>query len=157
MKRLISSVMLAIIGVGCTTNKSPTVLEANSNKEIEMQLLSAAKSIESSLQTLAATKEASNPPILNTAPLVTAEGGMGGTLDIDWTGPIAPLLTKLAAISNYQVKILGTEPAIPIIISITQKHAIIADILKNASLQANKTASIMVFPAARVIELRYQS
>jgi defect-in-organelle-trafficking protein DotD len=137
--------------------KTPAEVNASNNKEIELQLLGAATSIESSLNTLAATKETSNPPILNTSALVTPAGGMGGKLDIDWTGPIAPLLTKLADVTGYEVKILGREPAIPVIVSITQNRAIIADILKNASLQAGRSASVLVFPANRVIELRYQS
>ena len=158
MKRVIGSVILAMISAGCNSNmQTPTEVNDSNNKEIELQLLGAATSIESSLNTLAATKETSNPPILNTTALVTPAGGMGGKLDIDWTGPIAPLLTKLASVTGYEVKILGREPAIPVIVSITQNRAIIADILKNASLQAGKNASILVFPANRVIELRYQS
>ena len=106
---------------------------------------------------LAMTQESNNHPIINTAPLVTPEGGMGGTADIDWTGPIEQLLHKLADLTDYKVKILGAEPAIPIIVSITQTKAVIADILKNASLQAGKRANIMVFPANKIIEIRYNS
>ena len=128
-----------------------------SNKQIEHELMSIAHSIERSLGTLAMAQEAHNPPLMNTAPLVTPEGGMGGTADIDWTGPIYPLLKKIAGMTEYQVKVFGTEPAIPLIVSITQQNAIVADILKNASLQASKGANIMVFPANRIIELRYRT
>ena len=51
---------------------------------------------------------------------------------------------------------MGTPTPIPIIVSITQSKAIVADILKNASLQAGKRVNIVVFPANRVIELRYR-
>jgi defect-in-organelle-trafficking protein DotD len=57
--------------------------------------------------------------------------------------------------SDYKLKILGNAPAIPIIISISQNRAVIADILKNAGMQAGKRANIVVFPANRVIEIRY--
>lgn len=124
--------------------------------DIGVQLVNAAKSIEKSLATLAAAQEISNMPVLNTAPLLTPEGGMGGTADIDWTGPIEPLLEKIASMTDYKLKILGSRPAIPIIVSVTQNHAIIADILKNASLQAGKRANIVVFPANKIIELRYR-
>lgn len=127
------------------------------NPEIEKQLAEAAISIERSLGTLAMTQETSNPPLLNTAPLVTPEGGMGGTADIDWTGPIEPLIHKIADMTDYRLKVLGNEPAIPIVVSISQNKAVIADILKNTSLQAGKRANIMVFPANRVIELRYRT
>lgn len=125
------------------------------NSMVEQELITAARSVENSLALLARAQEEHNVPLLNTTPLVTPEGGMGGTADIDWTGPIEPLLRKLADLTDYKIKVLGNSPAIPIIVSITQNKAVIADILKNAGMQAGKRANIVVFPANRVIEVRY--
>lgn len=164
---------LTVISSGCSKlfrEKSNQLSTLNSNKtkvisnnpkttidtDIGAQLISSARSIEKSLATLAATQEINNIPVLNTAPLLTPEGGMGGTADIDWTGPIEPLLEKIANMTDYNLKIMGSPTPIPIIVSITQSRAIIADILKNASLQAGKRVNIVVFPANRVIELRYR-
>lgn len=127
------------------------------NVDLESQLINASKSIERSLAVLAMAQEASHPPILNTAPLVTPEGGMGNIVNIDWAGPIEPLLEKVATMSGYHIKVLGSAPAIPIIVSISQQKAVVADILKNASLQAGKRATVLAFPANRVVELRYAS
>jgi defect-in-organelle-trafficking protein DotD len=124
---------------------------------VDKELLELAKSVEGSLHTLASAQKAESQPILNTAPLMTPEGGMGGTADMDWTGPIGPLIEKIAKMSDYRVKVLGTEPGIPIIVTINVKHGIIAEILQNASLQAGKRAEILVFPENRVIEVRYLS
>lgn len=124
---------------------------------IETQILETAQSIESSLTILAAAETAESPPILNTGPLITCEGGMGGTANIDWVGPIGPLVEKIACMTNYRVKILGNEPAIPVLISISAKNVVIADILQNASFQAAKRAQVLVFPCNRVIEVRYTS
>jgi defect-in-organelle-trafficking protein DotD len=134
-------------------NNNPTKML---DSEIGNQLSISARSIEKSLATLAATEEINNIPVLNTAPLITPEGGMGGTADIDWTGPIEPLLEKITQMTDYKLKIMGNPSSIPIIISITQSKAIIADILKNASLQAGKRANIVVFPASKILELRYR-
>lgn len=153
--------ILAISLLGCSLTKTkPTTDDKTTvvnNKEVEKQLVETAQSIERSLAMLAMSQEANNPPLMNTAPLITPEGGMGGTADIDWTGPIEPLLKKLADMTEYNLKILGNDPSVPIIISITQTKAVIADIVKNASLQAGKRANVMVFPANKIIELRYSS
>lgn len=125
------------------------------NNAVEKELLAAAKSIEGSLALLARSQEQNQVPLLNTAPLLTPEGGMSGTVDIDWTGPIEPLVGKLAEMTDYKLKVLGNQPGIPVIVSISQSNAIIADILKNAGMQAGKRVNIVVFPANRVIELRY--
>lgn len=124
---------------------------------IEGQLTASAKSIDKSLQTLAAAQEAESPPILHTAPLITPEGGMGIPADIDWAGPIGALIEKIARLTDYRVKVLGNEPAIPIIVTITAKRTLVAEILQNASFQAGRRAHILVFPCNRVIELRYLS
>lgn len=139
-------------------NNDHVIISSKSSTDADIggQLVAAARSIEKSLATLAAAQEISNIPVLNTAPLLTPEGGMGGTADIDWTGPIEPLLEKIASMTDYTLKTLGSKPTIPIIVSVTQNHAIIADILKNASLQAGKRASVVVFPANKIIELRYR-
>lgn len=124
---------------------------------VETQLIKTAKSIERSLSILAAAQISEDPPIISTAPLVTPEGNMGGHVDIDWTGPVGPLMDRIARMTDYRIKVLGNEPAIPIIVTITGRRLIIADVVQNASYQAAKRAHILVFPCNRVIELRYIS
>jgi defect-in-organelle-trafficking protein DotD len=80
---------------------------------------------------------------------------MGGFIDIDWTGPVGPFVEKIAKMTGYRVKTLGNEPAIPVVVSLTVKHAIIAEVLQNASFQAGRRVNILVFPSNRVIEVRY--
>src|SRR5688500_12549936 len=92
---LLPILLLALVTSGCTVLKTPpekSIASENrtknkqneklSNAHIEAQLLNTAQSIEQSLSTLAAAEKAESPPILNTAPLVTSEGGMSGKIDI---------------------------------------------------------------------------
>jgi defect-in-organelle-trafficking protein DotD len=130
-------------------------LPACSNADIQNDLVLTANSIERSLNVLASAQEAESPPVINIACLITPEGGMGGKIDIDWTGPVEPLIEKIAKMTEYRVKILGNEPAIPIIITITAKDTMIAEVLQNASFQSGKRAHILVFPENHVIEVRY--
>lgn len=156
-----TSILVCSQLVGCSSalksNVQSSAAKVPSNSAVEKELISAAKSIESSLAMLARTQEQQHVPLLNTAPLITPEGGMSGTVDIDWTGPIEPLVRKLAEMTEYKIKVFGNEPGIPIIVSIAQEHAVVADVLKNAGMQAGKRANLVVFPANRVIELRYAS
>lgn len=140
-----SSVLVA----GCTPK--PTFQMS----DVEHQLMKSAISVEDSLRTLAATQEAYVKPAINTDPLVAPEGGMGFRSSIDWAGPIEPLLEKIGQMTRYRVKVLGPVPAIPLVVTITAKDRIMADILKDAGLQAGKRANVVVYPQGRVIELRY--
>jgi defect-in-organelle-trafficking protein DotD len=150
-----------LLSAGCQV-KAPlpcfrpsTTAPAADPQPSEAALLETAQSIEKSLAVLASAQEAKSPPVINTEPLITPEGGMGGTADIDWVGPLGPLVSRLGEMSNYRVKFLGTPPAIPIVVSITAKQTVIADLLQNASLQAGQRAKILVLPENRVIEVRY--
>jgi len=53
------------------------------------------------------------------------------------------------------IKVLGTPPAIPILVMVTQQNMPLGDILRDIGYQANKRARIIVFPSRHVIELRY--
>lgn len=123
--------------------------------DINERLSDTAKAVEQSLRVLAAAQEAEPMNAINTAPLMTAKGGMGCKANLDWSGPIEPLLFEIARLTDYCVKILGNTPAIPIIVSITAEDRVIADIVKDAGLQAGKRANLVVYPSSKIIELRY--
>ncbi len=126
---------------------------------LQQQLMTSAQSVAQSLRTLAKTQGGpESRSALDTAPLITAEGGMGSLASLDWSGPIEPLLQKIATLTNYRLKILGPTPATPILVSIMSPEGedrVLADILKDASLQANKQARIVVYPELKIMELRY--
>ncbi|HKY69681.1 MAG TPA: type IVB secretion system lipoprotein DotD [Gammaproteobacteria bacterium] len=145
-------VLTSLLFVGCTPLSENTAFEGS---DVEAQLAAAAHSVERSLHTLAAAQEAYSMTAINTAPLITPKGGMGGTASIDWAGPIEPLLEKVGRMTNYKVKVLGASPAIPVLISISGQNIVLADILKNAGLQAGRRANLVVYPESRIIELRY--
>jgi defect-in-organelle-trafficking protein DotD len=80
---------------------------------------------------------------------------MGGPTSIDWSGPVEPLVRQIARVSDYRLRVLGTPPAIPVIVTIYERHAKLGDVLRDVAYQCNKRASIIIFPESRVIELRY--
>ena len=57
--------------------------------------------------------------------------------------------------TRYKLKVLGATPSIPVVVSITASNSVVADILKDAGLQAGKKANLVVYPGSRIIELRY--
>jgi defect in organelle trafficking protein DotD len=159
-----SKFLLSVAGValsGCAAISPPASQPAGSGSQnfqganIESQLMDTAQSIDNSLKTLASTQAQHQSQAINTDALITADGGMGGKAAIDWSGPIEPLLEKISSMSSYRVKYIGHPPPIPIVVSISAKEAVIADILKNAGLQAGRRAGIVVYPDARIIEIRY--
>ena len=142
---------------GCAQNQKVYGQSTQSTQEesIRPYLEATAVGIERALLSLAETQKPYQSQAINTVPLLTSAGGMGGTVTLDWSGPIEPLLQKIAGYTQYKVKILGNEPPVAVIVSVTGKDLFVADVIKSAGLQAGKRANIVVYPTTRIIELRY--
>lgn len=155
MKNLILA--LCCVGLAGCSHQSHKAEAAAQDQMIEKQLAQTANDVESALRQLAETQYTPPPPALATEPLVSAQGNMGAPISLDWSGPVEPLLTKVAQLSNYKVKVLGPPPAIPILVSVHTKNEPIADVIKNASLQLGHRADVVVYPKDKIIELRYHT
>jgi len=149
---------LAFFGLlGCQTKHINLALPSDDEdvRTAEVKLANSANEVSQSLQELAAIERTNHPAAKVPNPLNPDTVNMGQILSIDWTGPVAPLVRKIAKISQYRVRILGAEPAIPIIVSITATNTPLADILRDANYQCGQRANIAVYSANRIIELRY--
>lgn len=76
-------------------------------------------------------------------------------VSIDWAGPVEPLVKQLASGTKMRVKVIGVEPAIPVIVSLRKRDASVYDILQDVRSQVRDKADILVFPSSGVIELYY--
>ncbi len=118
-------------------------------------LAEASYSVSRSIVSLSETAQAAHPlPALDPPPNPQSYG-MSGLTSIDWSGPVAPLVQQLAKATNYQVRTLGVEPAIPVLVTLYDKNRMAADVLRDIGYQCGRRATIVVYPDTRVIELRY--
>lgn len=153
---LFAIALLAKFIVGCSTG--PKVAIISNDKDLyapDAKLTTAANSVSNSLRELAEIDKAVHPQAKLPSPIEPDMIGMGQLGSIDWSGPVEPLVKKIAEATNYKFKALGTPPAIPILVSITAKDTPLADILRDAGFQCGRKANIVVYPASKIIELRY--
>lgn len=80
---------------------------------------------------------------------------MGKLASVSWTGPVKPLLAKIAQATHYQLNVIGRTPNLPVLVSIDVHNKPIADILRNITYQVVMKANVAVYPKSRTIELRY--
>jgi defect in organelle trafficking protein DotD len=157
-KRITVIVGLVLALTSCVHRSAinTTVIDnPNNAANANIKLAEAAISISQSLQELAATERAANPHVKIPPPTDPVRIGMAGLASVDWTGPVEPLLRKIGKATSYRVRVLGKEPAIPVIVSVYAQNIPLADILRDVSFQAQKKATIMLYPSSRVLELRY--
>lgn len=121
----------------------------------EASLAEASYSVSRSIVDLAETAQAAHPLPALAPPPNPITYNMGGLTTVDWSGPIEPLLKQIAIASNYRLRVLGTEPAIPVLVTVYSKNVMLGDILRDVGYQGGRRATVVVYPESRVIELRY--
>jgi defect-in-organelle-trafficking protein DotD len=153
---LVTTLLLLSQLIGCTTESKIAINSSEKDlRAADVQLTATANSVNKSLQELAEIDRAIHPQARLPSPVEPDMIGMGQLASIDWNGPIEPLAKKIAEATDYNLKVIGTSPAIPILISITAKDTPLADILRDAGFQCGNRANLVVYPASKVIELRY--
>jgi defect-in-organelle-trafficking protein DotD len=157
-KRILVIVGLALTLTSCANRhaiNTTVINNPNSSANANIKLAEAAVAVSQSLQDLAAIERAANPQAKIPPPIDPVKIGMAGLASVDWTGPIEPIIKKIAKATNYRVRVLGRAPPIPVIVSVYAQSIPLADILRDISFQAQKKATIRVYPSSRVLELRY--
>lgn len=146
------ALMLSLSVFACASPPAPKPTYAG---KTEASLAEASYSVSRSIVDLAETEQASKPNTCIEPPPSPASYGMAGTTTVDWSGPIEPLLKQIANASNYRLRVLGTRPAIPVLVTINARDVMLGDILRDAGYQCGNRAKVLVFPGSRTIELRY--
>lgn len=142
---------LPIILGACTSTPPAT----GSIDHTEASLSEASYSVSRAISSLSETAQASHPLPQLDPPPIPASYGMAGLTSVDWSGPVEPLVKQIANATNYRMRVLGTPPAIPVLVTVYDKNMMIADILRDIGFQCGRRAAVVVFPDSRVIELRY--
>ena len=147
--------LLSFLSACCCRNV-PDQLPPPAAETATIKLAEAADSINKSLITLAKYEQTDFPCCaLHCFPNNACLNNMPRSVSIDWSGPIEPLLLKIAYASCYKFRVLGVKPAIPVMITISAHDTPMADILRDTAFQALTKAQVMVYPQERIIELRY--
>lgn len=125
------------------------------NRSAQAQLAEAAAVISKSLVQLEKIQQAATPALHPITPPDPASYGMADLASVDWSGPVKPILEKIALSTTYKVKVLGNAPPIPILVTVYMHNQPLGDILRNIGFQCGHKADVVVYPQRRVIELRY--
>lgn len=139
--------------VGCMTNSNPAT--TTQSDPATVKLAEAATAISQSLTELKGMEKATLPPVNKKYLAYPTSSDMMNPVSIDWSGPIAPLLQRVAWMCGYKLRVIGSRPAIPVLVTISAKNTPVGYIIRDANFQAGTRASVQVYPGIRVIELRY--
>jgi len=132
-----------------------TVPAETTDQQAQAQIAEASIAVGHSLQELSAVQMTVHPPKHLRRPFNPQTIGMSKTASINWTGPVQPVLKKIAQATHYHFRVVGRKPSLPVLVSLNMHNRPIADILRNIMYQVVLKADIAVYPRSRTIELRY--
>ncbi len=151
----IFAVMLSCILLGCSpaSYKKPPMNYPSDDANIK--LAEAAASVSRSMLEVAKIEKTVMPPLKSKLINIPDTPNLATRASVDWNGPIAELVGRIAKASGYKLRILGNEPPIPLLINLYAKDESLATLLRNIDYQAGIRATIHVYPKTQVVELRY--
>ena len=153
-QRFIFVLGLGMLSAACTPPVLPTA-PTSASEQATIKLTESATAISRSLAELDQIQAAATPPARGQHLLDPRSFGMETYAFVDWYGPIGPLVQKIAKATHFRLRVLGTAPAIPVLVSVVAKDANLGDVLRNIDFQAGRKANIVVYAKKRIIELRY--
>jgi defect-in-organelle-trafficking protein DotD len=154
--KLATMVMFSALLAGCgnsVTFKKPPINAPSDDASI--RLAEAANSVSRSMLDMARIEKVITPPAKDNLLTIPNAYNLQTRASVDWSGPVGELTDKIAKAANYHLRVLGNEPAVPVLISLAVKDESLAEILRNIDYQAMGKASIHVYPNSQTVELRY--
>jgi defect in organelle trafficking protein DotD len=156
MKKITAALFVSLLS-GCASQNLPNSTPPihTGSDDASVRLAEAARSISQSLNELKELEKASSPPVIKPLPYPSASGLEKTVVSVDWSGPIEPLLQRIAKLVQFRLEIIGKHPSVPVLVTISSQNTPLSYIIRDTNLQAGKKANIVVYPAIKTIELRY--
>lgn len=157
LKKAISLVYLftGLLLVGCSTATYKNPPLNNPSDDASIKLAEAANSISESMLQMARVEKVIHPQRHDNRLNIPSTSALQARASVDWSGPIQEITARITRAAHYRLRVLGKEPAVPILINLNITDQSLAEILRNIDYQAGKKADIHVYPNSQVIELRY--
>lgn len=155
LKKMVSLIAISCMMLSCAqwAPQPQAKPEAKTSDPAMIDTAEAATSVSRALNDLANVKNVQNHLVREEAaapPLVLTR-----LITIDWSGPVEPVLRQIAQASQLRLKVLGHEPAIPVMVNLDRHETMAYELLQDIRGQVNGRASVVVFPTSGVIELHY--
>jgi defect-in-organelle-trafficking protein DotD len=123
--------------------------------DASIKLAEAANSVSTSLLELARIEKVTKKDTGQKKLVNVMSYNLEARASVDWSGPVEELVERLAKASFYKIRVLGRQPAIPVLVSVTASDKTLVSILRNIDYQIGNKADIRVYPRRKMIELRY--
>lgn len=153
--KLITLFIASALLAGCTSSFLKKPPQNAPSDDASIKLAEAANSVSDSMLEMAKIEKVILPARQDNSQTIPNVRNLQTRASVDWSGPMTELTERIASAAHYRLRVLGHEPAVPVLISLNVKDQSLAEILRNIDYQAGVKANIRVYPNSQVVELRY--
>jgi len=169
IRNITITISLAALLAGCSSDSKKVVdlnlLYATTSSvpvrtndiQQQNQIVATASTINKSLSELSAMQQATHPSVALDPTITASTTGMTSITSINYNGDLETVLQTIANKGGYKVKTVGNKPSIPVLVNLTERNQVLANILQNLAYQAAKQATITVDPSQKTINLAYHA
>lgn len=127
---------------------------AASPDKVSALLADSADRASHALETLAAVERARTPST-SMAPIDNVPTELRRAVTVNWTGPLEPIAKTLADRAGYGFLVLGSEPGIPVVVSLDVENTPVIDALRDLGLQLGMRGDVKVDARSKMVEIYY--
>jgi defect-in-organelle-trafficking protein DotD len=150
---ILFAVMTLLTACASTSPKKPPMNRPSDDATIK--LAEAASAVSRSMLEVAKIEKTITPANIDNTLTIPNSYNLQARASVDWSGPVEELTNRIAKAAHYHFNVLGKEPPIPVLVSLTANDESLAEILRDIDYQAGHKASIHVYPKRQLVELRY--
>lgn len=122
---------------------------------VSLRIAQAAEKASSALDTIAAIEQHRDPEVTKPQDFSAATEGLQELITVKWTGPIEQMLQALSSRAGLRFQPVGSQPATPVIISVSVYQKPLIEVLRDIGLQAGRRADVSVSDVTSLVELHY--
>ena len=139
-------------GQSTFSGNSPQIVA--SPDSVSLMLAESADRASNALETLAAV-EKTRTPATQMSPVTNVPTELRRSITVNWVGPIEPIAKTLADRAGYGFLVLGSQPSIPVVVSIDAENSRVVDVLRDIGLQLGMRGDVKVDAKSKMVEIYY--
>jgi len=154
MKKLLTLSLSLLVLSSCAYSPIAQPQMVAEPDAVDLMLADAADRATRALETLSAMEQ-TKMPLKSVAIVPDAPQELQRAVTFDWTGPVEPLVEELARKAGYQYGVIGSQPPLPITITLRATNKPLINVFRDIGVQMGARADLKVDAQSRLIELQY--
>ena len=136
---------------------APVIVDAALRSELDQQIAQNGAEAAAALRQLASMQRVRTPAPSPAVADADLPQDLRTKATFEWSGPVGGLVKEMAGRIGYAYRESGNPPAILPFVNVSLREVSVGQAFADVGLQVQRSATIIVDPSAKLVELRYEA